>query len=425
MSETARSDQSLFRKEALDRLRTPEQVDRLMHVVGPTGWVLLLSLAFVLGCAVYWSVAGRIATYVEGRGILGPAFGERREVVAPAAGILRQVLVKTGDTVKSGQLLAKVEMLDASEMQQDAQRTLKSIENERARQAAFWTSFIATQTSDFAAQKASLQSQITWAQQQIDGRQQILNSLTDLQSRGLATEIQVESARDDLISASASLDGAKVQLQQLQAKQLDLENQRMTAMSGFDDRILQAQEQLANARLRLDQGGRILADMDGVVVERDGQIDAAVQPGSPILAIQAQRTDLEGVFFAEPLHGKDIRVGMAANVAPSTAQPERYGTIRAKVVWVSPQPQSMSAVNLQLGNATLAQSLVGDTPPISFGVVLERDPSTPSGFAWTSGKGPPTAIETGTLATANVAIREDAPAVLVIPALRRLAGLDQ
>ena len=61
---------------------------------------------------------------------------------------------------------------------------------------------------------------------------------------------------------------------------------------------------------------------------------------------------------------------------------------------------------------------------IAFGVALERDPSTPSGFAWTSGRGPDQAIETGTLASAKVSIREDAPAVLIVPAVRRLLGIE-
>ncbi|MQT13610.1 NHLP bacteriocin system secretion protein [Segnochrobactrum spirostomi] len=421
---TAHASEIAYRQQALDKLRTPEQVDRLMHVVGPAGWILLLSIIVVLGFALYWSLAGRIATSVEAQGILDPAFGEQHDIVAPAAGILRAVLVRPGDSVKKGELLAKVEILSDVEMRDNAQRTLQSLQQERTNQSAFWDNFIAAQNQDFAAQRATLQDQIKWAGEQITARQQILTSLMALEAKGLATSVQVESARDDLISASSSQDSARNQLQQLQARSLDIQNQRQTALSNLDDRILQAQEQLANAQSQLHQEGRIVADMDGVVVEREGEIDTAVQPGSPIVAIQKAQPILRGVFFAEPRLGKDVRVGMSVNVAPSTASPSRYGTIRGKIVWVSPAPLSMQAVTQQLGNATLAQTLAGNAPPIAFGVALERDPSTPSGFAWTSGRGPDQAIETGTLASAKVSIREDAPAVLIVPAIRRLLGIE-
>lgn len=413
-----------YRQQALDKFRTPEQVDRLMHVVGPAGWIVLVSAFVVLGFALYWSIAGRVATYVEAAGILDPAFGEQHNVVALSPGILRAILVRPGEHVRKGQLLARIEILDDLEMRDNAQRTLKALQQERASQARFWDDFIAAQDRDFQAQKTTLEDQINWTGAQIVARREILESTSSLQSKGLSTTTQVESARDAVISATAAQDQARNQLQQIQARTLDVQNQRQTALSALDDRILQAQEQLATAVDQLKLKGQIFADMDGVIIEREGQIDTAVQAGSPIVAIQTERPELRGVFFADPRQGKYVTVGMTVNVSPSTASASRYGTIRGEVVWVSPAPLSIQAVTQQLGNATLAQTLAGNAPPIAFGVALLRDPSTPSGLAWTSGQGPSTKVETGTLASAKVAIREEAPIVLVVPALRRLTGVE-
>lgn len=413
-----------FRPDALRKLNSPEQVDRLMHVVGPAGTILLAALTFVLAIGLYWSIAGRVATYVEANGILDPAFGEQHNVVALSDGILRRIFVRPGEKVSKGQLLARVEVLDDVEMRNNAQRTLDALQQERSTQSAFWNTFLTAQTEGFAAQKATLEDQVNWTGQQIDARQKILTNTEALESKGLATSDQVERARDAVISATNAQENARNQLQQLQAKTLDLQNQRRTALNALDDRILQAQEQLASASARLSERSQIFADMDGVVIEREGQINTAVQPGTPIVAIQRERPDLRGVFFADPRQGKHVAVGMAVNVAPSTASASRYGTIRGRVVWVSPAPLSMPAVTQQLGNPTLAQSLAGNTPPIAFGVALEKDPATPTGLAWTSGQGPPDKVSTGTLAQAKVAIREDAPIVLVIPALRRLTGIE-
>ncbi|MDF2867869.1 MAG: putative efflux pump rane fusion protein, partial [Gammaproteobacteria bacterium] len=54
---------------------------------------------------------------------------------------------------------------------------------------------------------------------------------------------------------------------------------------------------------------------------------------------------------------------------------------------------------------------------------LIEDQKTYSGFRWTSSQGPNLLIGNGTLATATVTIKEQAPITLIIPALKRFFGL--
>ena len=63
-------DKSLFRKASLERLSSPEQLDALMHVTQPTGWVALLAAAVILGAAILWGFVGSLPVKVVGRGIL-------------------------------------------------------------------------------------------------------------------------------------------------------------------------------------------------------------------------------------------------------------------------------------------------------------------------------------------------------------------
>ena len=56
-------------------------------------------------------------------------------------------------------------------------------------------------------------------------------------------------------------------------------------------------------------------------------------------------------------------------------------------------------------------------------VALERDPSTFSLYRWTSGKGPPILLSSGTLTRAEVTTREQRPIDLVIPLTKRLTGI--
>ena len=61
---------SIFRKEALERLSSPEQLDQLMTIVTPRALLPLLALGGLLGCGLVWSVVGRIPVTTTGQGAL-------------------------------------------------------------------------------------------------------------------------------------------------------------------------------------------------------------------------------------------------------------------------------------------------------------------------------------------------------------------
>lgn len=62
--------QRIFRKKALEKLASPEQLDQLMAITTPRGWLILLGLGSLLAMVVVWSVFATIPTTVSGDGIL-------------------------------------------------------------------------------------------------------------------------------------------------------------------------------------------------------------------------------------------------------------------------------------------------------------------------------------------------------------------
>lgn len=61
---------SIFRKESLERLSSPEQLDQLMQVVNAKSWMPLATLGSLLLLAVIWSIFGRIPVTAIGKGAL-------------------------------------------------------------------------------------------------------------------------------------------------------------------------------------------------------------------------------------------------------------------------------------------------------------------------------------------------------------------
>jgi hypothetical protein len=61
---------SIFRKESLERLSSPEQLDQLIQIVRPKSWLPLATLATLVGLGLLWSLLGRIPITARGNGIL-------------------------------------------------------------------------------------------------------------------------------------------------------------------------------------------------------------------------------------------------------------------------------------------------------------------------------------------------------------------
>ena len=62
---------SLFREEAMDKMSSPDELDRLMRVTDPKGWLALIALLGLVAAAVVWGVFGSVPVQVSGdKGVL-------------------------------------------------------------------------------------------------------------------------------------------------------------------------------------------------------------------------------------------------------------------------------------------------------------------------------------------------------------------
>lgn len=64
------SNKDIFRKVTLERLSSPDELDRLMQITQPRAWLLLLALAGLLAAAVLWAIFGTIVLDVPVTGVL-------------------------------------------------------------------------------------------------------------------------------------------------------------------------------------------------------------------------------------------------------------------------------------------------------------------------------------------------------------------
>lgn len=92
----------VFRKQALDSLSSPsDQLDRLIRVTSPRGWLALLALTAVVIGVVLYGFLGTAATTVSGQGLFLPPGGLIR-LDATTAGTVSEVHARIGDNVADG-----------------------------------------------------------------------------------------------------------------------------------------------------------------------------------------------------------------------------------------------------------------------------------------------------------------------------------
>lgn len=165
------------------------------------------------------------------------------------------------------------------------------------------------------------------------------------------------------------------------------------------------------ARIRTDAGVKIIgtpvAGRVATVLVRQGGI---TDRGTAIVTIEPSDSELEVVAFVPAGPGKRIVQGMDAHVGLASVPRSQYGMIVGTVEAVSPVPVSPERVILLVGgNASLTEYFTSQGPILEVTVSLKTDPSTPSGYAWTTGSGPATAITPGTLADVQVVISDTPP----------------
>jgi HlyD family secretion protein len=128
-------DKKLFRKEALDRFSSPDDLERLMPVAREMDWLIIVTTGLLLAWLAGWSVVGRIPTLATGRGvILRPR--HLMQVQTTVAGQILDLKVRVGDHVREGELIATTDQSVIVKRIEENRRNLATLEDQNRRRTA-------------------------------------------------------------------------------------------------------------------------------------------------------------------------------------------------------------------------------------------------------------------------------------------------
>lgn len=416
---------NLYRQSALARLSSPEQLDRIITITSPRDWLAVATLVFFLAIAAAWSVYGSVPTIVQGSGILIATGGRVFDAFSSGDGVVSDILAKTGDVVAEGAVVARIGQSSLTLTLENA----RGVVNERRAQAdgrkRQIEQFTASRQENLAARRRALEERMANGERRTaEVAARLVNEERLLEKR-VITRQKVDESRLELATARETVLDAKSEMVKIDAEEISTRNADERDLQAAQDRLAEAERQVLELELQLRQREQVLSPAAGRVTEIKAAVGGRVVAGTPIVSIETGVTGLQLVVYLPPDQGKQVRPGMDVRISPSTVKREEHGTLIGSVLEVSEFPASAQAMQATLGNDFLVQRFSARGAPIAARVDLARDASTPSGYRWSGGAGPPTSISSGTIADAEVTVREVAPITFVIPLLRRATGMDR
>ena len=411
----------LFRKAALDRLSTPEQLDRTLYVTTPKGWIALIALLAMAGAIVVWSVRGEVSTFVKADGILLSRGGALVDAVSSGTGALSGVLPAVGDLVREGEVVAEVTNQETMEIY----RTARALVDERARALEDFRAAGAAEDAlieqNAARQRERLERLERTGRQAVAAARERLRNHRELFEERVVTRVTVDRSQQALDLAERELFATLRDRDRLESQELQRRNERNRRIAQLESLLTSAERQVKEVEARIETQ-RILAPVSGRITEVKASIGAVLGPGQPVVSIRTGEEGLGVLIYVPPADGKRVETGMEALVTPATVRREEYGSLKGRVESVSSFPVSAEGMIAVLQNAGLVRTFSANGPPYSGRIVLEPDPSTASGFAWTSPKAAGRTLSSGTLAGVEVKVESQAPITLVVPLLKKKLG---
>ena len=211
MSKSNADQSKLFRKAALNRLSSPEELDVVMKIIHPRTWIATTAIGVSLLAVVIWSVVGTIPTTVRAQGILIKT-GGLFEIVAPASGPVAEFLLSEGDSVEAGQLVARLEQPELEINLENERQTLEDLQAQYQDRSIttrtnldFETETLALQQEAFRLERNTLESAIAFSGQRLASLAEQLRNEEALLARGLITNRTVLQTRQEYYVTSDGL----------------------------------------------------------------------------------------------------------------------------------------------------------------------------------------------------------------------------
>ena len=464
---------STHRQETLERLKSPDDLDRMMVVVSGKTWLAFTGLVVFCAAVIVWSFVAKIPVTVEGFGIL-IAPGNVRAVHSTGEMQL-EWKVGEGQHVKKDEVIAVSMIPDDSYVKRaelrrttmiahhkrheelDAKRETKELDSIRKKRA-----FIAEQMAkekelnkelvvkegEFTTeQRENLAKSKAMAMKLNESLKSRVETIKRLLKEGLSSGEAVLNVETSFMDSETKLIDIQVQIKQLEMQDLegkrkdnefssrmtDLELQRLE-LDLQETKLIQellanritreselrdADEKLEDVKFEFELKSQVTSLFDGRILSLSVPTGAEVKSGARIavIAIDSNNDELKNLTYFSVKDGKRLTVGSPVYITPATVERERYGSIMGTVSRISSFPITHEAASNMIGNSQIADALLQKSGAIEVEMTLDKEGNSFSGYRWT-GKGPDLKFSAGTTTIVRATVEDRRPITFVLPFLR-------
>ncbi len=394
----------------------PEEMNRMLKITRPHYWISLSALVLLTLVTVIWGIVGSIPQRIDGLGEIISGKG-LHGIIALYPGGVEQVNIELGEKVKQGDVLLHLlqPQLKHQLVELNAQLDVLYLQD---------TLLMAKDTKDYpnkmryyALEEDRLEKELAHIKDQITFFDLKMKQQKDLWDKGLAT-------RENYIDAKNQLSDAYNQITQTEQKvktnQLDMQSwsyDRTYKKEDYNGQIQILKKKISDLQDDYDRQTIIGSPVDGVIVDKAISSGDFVNSGTRMLVVEDlenQKNHLLDLFI--PFNSNAIVApGMQVMIEPFTVNHNLYGWLMGEVVSVNHFVSNTNSILDELNNPDLVSLIEKQGPTYRVKIALLPDPNTKSGFQWSNKSGPPYTINTGTLCSASILVKERPPIDYIIP----------
>lgn len=436
----------IYRKSLLERMSSPDQLDKMIVITSPTFWLALLGGAVIVIVALIWSIFGRLPVNLEATGMYLPdqtAF----TLASDTAGIVSSVEVQVGEQVKVGDVLLtlsdeavqkeldallerrdKVEAVTLSSINDEATADNRELINIKTQMG-----YTGSEGSKNSAMLSQYQSELSALSPQVDAAKKKMDDAKNAYYNAMKTspqdQINLTILQSEYSNASSEYNALYSQASNLEANILSIEAQQKAADVGAAEQNSNYEQQFKTTRAAILDGinaeiekyelsmekNKVRASVSGQVTDVKAGVGSAVGQGAEIATIRQISGEDQIICYIPLNSGKKVEQGMKVIVTPTTVKRQEYGHMEAEVIRVDEYITSASSIRATLGDETLTQAFTQNGPLIAVTCRLRTDETTASGYWWSNKKGRELTIQEGTMVTADIITEDKAPISMLIP----------
>jgi HlyD family secretion protein len=404
----------IFRKVALERLSSPEQLDRLITVTSPKAWLSLAGLGLVILAALVWAIFGQLPKKVTGHGVIVRSGGVF-DVVSAGAGVVLEVSVRPEAIIKENDIVAVVDQPDLQLRIRNQELELSELKAQYERNAQAETEALKIDLALSQQQRTNALVSLENYERQINSLRRKLASQTEALQKGLIIESARLATEIELFTAEQQKAQAQQKLTEISGSELSRSMQMDQQRQGRQQRIDDSERALRLLRQQLELTSRVRSPYAGRVLEVAIDEGESIPTGKKVLSVEKVNVDLEAVVYVPAADGKKIRPQMLVQVSPSTVKREEAGFILGTVGVVSAFPATGEGIMRLLHNQELVRQLTSESAPIEVSVTLQK--STNGNFRWSSARHTPS-VESGTLCECSIIVENQRPISMILPLLK-------